>query len=210
MPTQLAFLHTAQSNADLFEGLLDGSAVTRSHSVRDDLRRRALLEEGLSPAVQAEAEAALRALAEAAEMVVLTCSTLGTAADALSGLPVIRIDRALARAAVRNGGRIGVLCTARTTLEPTRALFQEEAAKTGAEAEVRLVAEGAWANFLAGDVAGYTAAVAEAADRAAGDFDVIALAQCSMAPAAALCKAARPLTSPGLGLEAALALLSRS
>lgn len=208
--TDLAFLHTAQSNADLFEDLLAGAALTRSHLVRDDLRQRALVAEGLTPAVQAETEAALRDLAESARVVMLTCSTLGPAADALAGLPVVRIDRALARAAVKDGGRVGVFCTARSTLEPTRALFAEEAARTGADITLRLVAEDAWADFLDGRTEGYPAAVAAAVDADAANFDVVALAQCSMAPARDLCTAAQPLTSPDLGLAAALKLLEES
>lgn len=206
--TDLAFLHTAQSNADLFEGLLAGSAVTRGHHVRDDLRQRALVAEGLTPAVQSETEAALRDLARSAGVVVLTCSTLGPAADGMPDLPVVRIDRALARAAVRDGGRVGVFCTARSTLEPTRTLFAEEAAQTGADVALRLVAEEAWAAFLAGRSDGYAAAVAAAVDREAAEFDVVALAQCSMAPARDLCTTVRPLTSPDLGLAAAMTLLN--
>lgn len=205
--TDLAFLHTAQSNADLFEDLLAGSVLTRSHVVRDDLRQRALVAEGLTPAVQTETETALRDLAGAARAVILTCSTLGPAADALVGLPVVRIDRALARAAVQAGGRVGVFCTARSTMEPTRSLFAEEAARTGADITLRLVAEDAWGDFLDGRIEGYPAAVAAAVDAMAGDFDVVALAQCSMAPARDLCTAVRPLTSPDLGLAAALRLL---
>ena len=208
--TDLAFLHTAQSNADLFEDLLAGSALTRSHMVRDDLRQRALVAEGLTPEVQTETEAALRHLVESARAVILTCSTLGPAADDLAGLPVVRIDRTLARAAVQAGGRVGVFCTARSTLEPTRALFAEEAARTGAEITLRLVAEDAWADFLDGRTDHYAAAVATEVDTMAGDFDVVALAQCSMAPARDLCTAVRPLTSPDLGLAAALKLLDEN
>jgi hypothetical protein len=47
--------------------------------------------------------------------------------------------------------------------------------------------------------------IAAAADQAFRDgADVVALAQASMAGAAELCREGRPLTSPGVGLAAAL------
>ena len=69
-----------------------------------------------------------------------------------------------------------------------------------------LLCDSAWAHFEQGDHTGYIAAIAECLRRAAGDADVIVLAQASMADAAALC-ADLPiliLSSPRLGLEAAI------
>ena len=66
------------------------------------------------------------------------------------------------------------------------------------------IAPDAWAAFKAGDVPGYHRLVAEAADAVfAEGADVVALAQASMAGAAAVCKRGTPLTSPAAGLAAA-------
>jgi hypothetical protein len=128
---------------------------------------------------------------------VLTCSTLGPAAE---GAGALRADAALARAAVATGGAVEVICAAPTTLGPTEALFAEAAAATGARVTLRLV-PGAWPLFKAGDLAAYAEAIAR--DAEASRAGVVALAQVSMAPAAAL--TARPvLTCPAAALRAAM------
>ncbi len=97
------------------------------------------------------------------------------------------------------------LCAVETTLGPTARLFEQAAQATGATVEVQLV-PGAWALFKAGDIEGYLRILAEAADSAyAHGASVVALAQASMSGAAALVTAgARPLSSPGAGLAAAV------
>jgi hypothetical protein len=132
--------------------------------------------------------------------VLLTCSTLGPAAAG----GVVRVDAALASHAAAAAGAAGivVLCAVQTTMEPTRALF---AAASGPDTpiELRLV-PGAWERFRAGDIAGYHQLIATAADAAfATGAGVVALAQASMAGAAALCSCGVPLTSPQSGLAAA-------
>jgi hypothetical protein len=117
---------------------------------------------------------------------------------------VLRIDAALASGALAAGGRVIVLCTAETTMEPTRALFAAAAGGADDRFEIRLVL-GAWDAFKAGEAGRYHAVVAAAADAAyAAGAEVVALAQASMAGAAALCRTGRPLTSPAAGLAAAL------
>ena len=206
MTKKLAFLHTAQANADLFEVMADGLPLGHSHTVRTDLLVRAVDAGGLTPDVQQETEVVLRDLAKGADAVVLTCSTLGPAADAITDRPVMRIDRALAEAAVRAGTRIAVLCTVESTLGPTGDLFAQVAESAGATVEVRLL-EGLFASFLSGDTEAYFDAIASAADDLAADYDVIAFGQASMAPAAERCRTAKPLVSTVEGLAAARATI---
>ena len=106
----------------------------------------------------------------------------------------MRIDRALAQAAVRAGRRIAVLCTVESTLGPTGDLFAQVAEPVGATVDVRLL-EGLFASFLSGDTEAYFNAIANAADDLAADYDVIAFGQASMAPAAERCRTAKPLVS---------------
>lgn len=215
---RVACLHTVESNVAVLEAAADalrqsGKHVSLSHTVRPDLLKRAEAKGGLTDEIRDEAAELLRDLASGADVVLLTCSTVGPAAeraDLLAPVPVLRVDEALASEAIARASaspghhsRVAVLCAVQTTMEPTQELFERMADGTGVHISMHL-APGAWEAFRAGDVPAYHRLVAEAADRlyAAGE-DVVALAQASMAGAAALCTRGIPLTSPGAGLAAA-------
>ncbi len=208
--TRIACLHTADSNVAVFDaalGMAGLAGVTLRHAVRADLLAEAEQEGGLTPEIAARTIQALQALCAEADAVLLTCSTLGPAAEAASAaIPILRVDAALAAEAARGGGKVTVLCAARTTVEPTRLLFEAAARATGAVVSVELV-PGAWAAFKAGQQERYLAMIAQAAmaARRAG-AQRVALAQASMAGASALVAAEdRPLNSPLAGLLAAAA-----
>lgn len=207
-------LHSAQSNIAVFEAArralkLDG--VMLKHRVRSDLLAAAEKAGEATPAILASTVVELRALAKGAHGLLLTCSTLGAAAaraEAETGLPVRRVDQALAEEAVRDGGVVIVLCATGTTIGVTRALFEHAAMQTGAAIEVRLV-PGAWDLFRAGRQDDYWRLIAEAADGAADEgVAAVALAQASMAGAAGFAQRRPPLTSPGVGLAAIVAASS--
>ncbi|HEY4252658.1 MAG TPA: hypothetical protein VGM87_15710 [Roseomonas sp.] len=196
MTIRIACLHTIDSNAAVFQAACPPGAVLH-HVVRADLLSAAEAAGGLTPAIKEETRALLAGLAAEADAVLLTCSTLGPSADGLA----LRVDAALAEATAAAPGPRLVLYAVATTEAPTRALF----ATYPAPFEMRL-APGAWDAFRAGDLPGYHARVAEAADAAyAEGYATVALAQASMAGAAALCRRGTPLTSPAAGLSAALA-----
>ncbi|MBU8546533.1 MULTISPECIES: hypothetical protein [Roseomonadaceae] len=195
----IACLHTAASNLPLFDAACP-PGLALHHTIRPDLLAEAEAAGGLTPDIAARTAAALEALAlPGIDAVLLTCSTLGPAVTlAQAGVPVRRADAALAAAAADGGGRVVALCAVETTMAPTAALFQA----SGAVASIRLVPE-AWAAFRAGNVALYAEMVAAAADAAfAAGADCVALAQASMAPAAALCRLGQPLTVPHASLRA--------
>lgn len=198
---KIACLHTMQSNVALFDAVCP-EGVTLEHHVREDLLKRALENGSLTEEIEAETAAALKAMGGDAQL--LTCSTVGPAA-ARAG--AIRVDAALAREAAEKGRgkRVEVLATAPTTMKPTRDLFEEIAGDAPASLTVTLI-EGAIDLVSAGDFDGYYKMIAEAAD--ASDADVVALAQASMAPAAALAKR-EVLTSPSAGLAEAAATAKR-
>ena len=207
-------LHSAQSNIAVFEAArraLKLDHVMLKHRVRSDLLAAAEKAGEATPAIIANTVAELQALARGAHGLLLTCSTLGAAAaraEIETGLPVRRVDQALAEEAVRDGGAIIVLCATGTTIGPTRMLFEHAAMQTGATVEVRLVT-GAWDLFRAGRQEDYWRLIAEAADGAADEgVSAIALAQASMAGAAAYATGRPPLTSPGVGLAAIVAAAS--
>ncbi|WP_234313979.1 MULTISPECIES: aspartate/glutamate racemase family protein [unclassified Streptomyces] len=205
--TDLLLLHTSPVHVPVFDALRDRSrpgAVLR-HLVVPELLDRARAEgpESVTPALRG-------LLAEAGAPVLVTCSTIGATAESLApelGVPVLRVDRPMAAAAVRTGARIAVLAALESTLAPTRELLAEEAGERPVSIRTHLVA-GAWDRFEAGDTDGYLARIAEAADSVA-DADVIVLAQASMAGAADLVTSPIPvLSSPAPGLAAGLAMRS--
>jgi hypothetical protein len=203
---RIACLHTAQSNVGVFDAAASDLGIPTDallHAVRPDLLASAEAANGLTPAIERDTRHVLSDLAEHADTVLLTCSTLGPCADMLSGHPkarIRRVDRALAEQAVQGGGHVVALCAVETTMRPTATLFAEAAVRCAATVETRLV-QGAWARFKAGDQPGYLRAVADAADAAYADgASVVALAQASMAGAASLATNGRPLSSPIAGL----------
>ncbi|MGO8759205.1 MAG: aspartate/glutamate racemase family protein [Terracidiphilus sp.] len=120
-----------------------------------------------------------------ADAVLVTCSSIGpgvTTAQQLFEIPVIRIDEAMAEAAVRQAQKIGVLATLRTTLDPTTALLREKAAKAGRKVElVECLCEDAFPAVLAGDTATHDRLLSKALVEDLKGVDLIVLAQASMA-----------------------------
>jgi Asp/Glu/hydantoin racemase len=147
-------------------------------------------------------------LADDADAVLLTCSTLGNAVDGLSEQaekPIVRVDAALAETAIAAGGHVVVLCAVETTIAPTAELFRRAAVGSSTTFEVRLVS-GAWDKFKADDKNGYLTMIAQAAEVAyESGATMVALGQSSMTSAAVLVQnGPPPLTSPVAGLKAAI------
>jgi hypothetical protein len=211
---RIACLHTAKSNVAVFDAALrelDLPGVELKHDVRPGLLAEAERSGGLTPELEARTEEALHALCNGADAVLLTCSTLGPVAETAArtgSCPILRVDAALAAEAVRDGGRVVVLCAAETTIVPTRLLFEDAAQRTRATITMRLV-PGAWDAFRAGEAKRYHSLIAQAAEAAShGGATRVALAQASMAGAARLAAIEPPaLSSPEAGLRAALEAL---
>ncbi len=187
--TTYGFLHTADTHVPVFDELLaalspadhavhvvDASLLAdarRRHGVDDDLRRR------IGARI---AELAGRGAAAA----VCTCSPLGATAEETGGtlgLPVARVDRSMARRAVRSGHRIAIVAAVESTIGPTRSLLEESAAAAGRRVElIDAPCLDAWSLFEAGDLDGYYTRLASHLASIDGAVDVIVLAQASMAP----------------------------
>lgn len=141
-----------------------------------------------------------------AHAVMLTCSSISELAAPTAervGIPVLRVDEAMADDAVAAGRRITVVATLPTTCEPTTALIRERAALVGKDPQVvSEVVEGAFEAVVSGDRETHDALVVAAIERLAGDADVVVLAQASMASAAEAARVDVPvLTSLRLGVE---------
>lgn len=122
--------------------------------------------------------------AAGADAVLVTCSSIGpgvTLARQFFEIPVLRIDEAMAEAAVRQASTIGVLATLRTTLDPTTALLREKAAEAGRAVElVECLCEEAFPAVLAGDTETHDRILRKAMVEDLKGVDAIVLAQASM------------------------------
>ncbi|MGC5224722.1 aspartate/glutamate racemase family protein [Micromonospora sp. DT81.3] len=187
---RVAFLHTGAvvipPVADLAREHLQG--VTPINYLDDkivadlgDDERAGSVPERLTDLVRAAASAG-------ADVVMFTCSSISHFAAPVGaevGIPVLRIDEAMADIAVATGDRIAVLATLPTTLTPTIGLIRERAELAGRNPEITSeVIDGAFAAVSSGDRATHDRIVAEAIERLAVDVDVVVLAQASMASAA--------------------------
>ena len=215
----LGLLHTSSANRDRFGALLKEIGpvgIAGIHSVHEDLLRAAL--DGVDETEQvATISTALAAMhAKGAAQVLCTCSSIGGLAERVGArlrLPTLRVDRPMAERAVVLGRRVLVVACLPSTLAPTTALLRECAAAAGRQVEIEIMLlPSAWRLFQAGDEPAYHRAIATAVLDGPRSVDAVVLAQATMAPAAALL-AEFPvpvLSSPRLGLEAALARMKAS
>jgi len=171
----------------------------------------------LTPATQRRVLCYVESAAEAgADLVVVTCSSIGPAVDAsrtFLDTPVLRIDEPMADEAVRLGSRVGVVATLSTTLEPTAKLVERRARE--ARRDVHVVArlcDGAFDALAAGDRDRHDELVREGLRELIDRVEVIVLAQASMARVVeTLPQAERTipiLASPRLGMQRVAELLA--
>ena len=189
---RIACLHTATSNIDIFEQAASRLALPAGqlhHVVQSNLLEEAEKQGGITQAISNETLRIITELLEDADAVLVTCSTLGTIADAAQcsfNKPVLRTDRALAEQALESDLSVTVLCTAPTTLQPTTDLFRQVFADTPITPDIRLI-DKAWDVFRSGDSATYNRIIADAAETAYQQgAQLVVLAQTSMADAKAL------------------------
>lgn len=206
--TRIAFLHTGAVvippvMALAGELLPDATPV----NYLDDKIVADLRDPELSGSVEGRLENLVRAAKDGgAELVMLTCSSISQLAEPLServGIPVLRIDEAMADIAVATGPRIAVIATLPTTSEPTTALIRERAELAGRDPQISSeVVDGAFAAVASGDRDTHDRLVVAAIERWADVVDVIVLAQASMASAAEAASVDAPvLTSLRPGIE---------
>jgi len=213
MAKTLALLHTTSVTVALFKELAEKHLP--------GIRVIQLLDDSLLPEVMAAGEVTSgvrgrmavyigQAKAAGADAVMSCCSSVGQAMEELgsaAGIPVWRVDEAMASEAVAHGSKITVLATARTTLAPTAQLIERKAREAGRDVDVRpLWIEGALEALSSGRTDEHDKRVTSALNDASRASDVIVLAQASMAR---LISAVPPsptlkiLTSPVSGLKLA-------
>jgi Asp/Glu/hydantoin racemase len=213
MTRTAGLLHTVPALAATFDALVTGDG-RRIHVVDGWLLATAR-RNGVTAAVQDAVAAHVRHLESAgAQAILITCSSIGEAADraaAQVSVPVLRVDAPMAAEAVALAGaqgRIAVLATLTSTLGPTTRLVERAAAGRPVEVRAEVVA-GAAAAADAGDRERVDELVAAAVTRFGTRSDVIVLAQASMAGAAERADVTAPvLSSPAGGVRSLLAALS--
>ena len=119
-----------------------------------------------------------------ADIIVVTCSTRSPSVRLLRGefnVPVVAIDDAMVQEAVATGAKIGLMATAKSTVEPSTSAIRAAAEAAGKEIDLKvLYNEEAILSLKAGDPATHDRLVLEMADQLK-DRDVIVLAQASTA-----------------------------
>jgi Asp/Glu/hydantoin racemase len=214
----IGFVHTVLSLPPTFSALA-GELVPEAevfHIADETLLSNTRREGRLTPATRRRVLGYVESAAEAgADLVVVTCSSIGPAVDAsreFLDVPVLRIDEPMADEAVRRGSRIGVLATLATTLEPTAELVRRRALEADRDVEVTAkVCDGAFEALAAGDRDRHDELVRAGLRELIAGSDVVVLAQASMARVVeTLGEDERPvpvLSSPRLGMERAAQLL---
>lgn len=124
------------------------------------------------------------AQASGADGIIVTCTSVNEATAMIRptlSIPIINIEEPVARDAVKNGKRIGVLATLPTSPAAIGRTITRIAREENKQVEViNRVADGAFDVLCAGDRKKHDEMVNEALYRLAGEVDVIAFAQISM------------------------------
>ena len=149
-----------------------------------------------------------------ADVILNTCSSVGEVADEaqrLIGVPIVKIDDAMAALAAAQYGRIAVLATLPSTLMPTMRLIRRHAEHAGRSvALVEGLAAGAFDALVSGRPEEHDRLLLDTAVRVAGQADALVLAQGSMARMERKLAetVGKPvLSSPRLGVERVKAVL---
>jgi hypothetical protein len=212
--TVYGFLHTADVHVEVFTDLLaelspDDTAVHLvDQSLLTDARRRGGVDDDLRLRISTR----IRELSsEGAVRVVCTCSTVGGPSEDVGralGVDVLRVDRPMAEMAVASGTTIAIVAALESTIAPTRALLTETAESAGRDVTiVDAPCLQAWTHWEAGDRARYVATLASHLETLDDAFDVIVLAQASMAPVqAVIALKALVLSSPRTAVAALVRL----
>ena len=181
-------LHTSFALVDvlkpLYAELLPGVRIV--NVVDDSLLADVRAAGGLIPSVTRRLIGyGILAESAGADVLFSCCSSVGDAIDALRlavTIPVVKIDEAMAAAAVDSGGKAAVIATVPTTLAPTERLILRKAEELRKTVHVRqYLAEGAFDALMAGNSERHDELLTDQILSAAGENDVVVLAQGSMA-----------------------------
>jgi len=185
---RLAILHTVAGLVQTFQQLC--AELMRDadvyHIVDESLLKDTIRDGRPSHVTYRRLADYLRGAEEAgADAVLVTCSSMGPCVEAarpLIGIPVVRVDEAMAEKAVHTGQRIGVAATLATTLKPTTELIERKSSQAGGRHTITSkLCEGAFEAVVHGDTSTHDRIVSQCLRELDAETDVIVLAQASMA-----------------------------
>jgi Asp/Glu/hydantoin racemase len=211
-PKRLALIHTVAGLVPRFRELAaELIPAVETFDIVDETLLRDATREGRVSLDTARRLFAHLAAAErhGADAILVTCSSVGGVVDAarpFAGVPLLRVDQAMAEQAVERGARIGVLATLWSTLRPTAVLIERTAREADRTVEVRdRLCDGAFEALREGDTARHDELVREGLRELIGWAEVIVLAQASMARVVETLsddeRRTPILSSPRLGME---------
>ena len=120
-----------------------------------------------------------------ADIILNACSSVGEAFDvakSITTVPCLKIDQAMAEEAVGAGSNIAVYGTVGTTLDPSARLIKRVAAEKGKSITVtKYLIDGAFQILAEGDTETHNKMVLKKIMETKDNYDVIVLAQASMA-----------------------------
>jgi Asp/Glu/hydantoin racemase len=184
---RIVFVHTVGFLVEQFRRMAeeDLPGVEVLHVLNESLLKD-LLRTGPSPAITRRIvqQAVLAADADV-DLVVFTCSSTSPAIDVarqVMSVPVLKIDDPMAEKAVFIGPRIGLLCTASSTVTPSSELLQAHAKQAGKEISISVsLAADAYEALFAGNRKRHDEIITADALKLAETCDVVVLAQASLA-----------------------------
>jgi Asp/Glu/hydantoin racemase len=188
MIRKIAVMHTVVFLAEMFHKLFQENLpnIESFHVVDESIIQELLKIGHLTPKIVRRIAAhAMLANDAGADLILFTCSSTSPAVDNIKELvdiPILKVDEPLAEKAVSLGEKIGVVTTAKTTLEPSVNLIEASAARQGKKVRVQAELETkAFEARLSGNIAEHDRLVKETIRKLAQKNTVIVLAQASMA-----------------------------
>jgi len=218
MIEKIGFIHTGSAIVSIFEKLMKEKLPQKHYfNLVDDSIIKDLLNEDKdlvnnlntsSSIVRRISRLVIQAAEAGADVIMFTCSSISPVADIadkLVDIPVYKVDAPMADAAISMGKNIGILATAKTTLNPSVNLILKKAELKGKNVNVEsLLISEAFNCFLKGDMEEHDRLIIEKGIKLVGKVDVIILAQASMSHLAeGISKKTNVpvLTSPPLAVE---------
>lgn len=207
-PIDITFLHTDKVHINTFDLLVDsyGLGLDVNHIVHPELLQEAI-HKGLTTNLKCRVQNLLEHAHKTSKRVVCTCSTLGQIVETVplsGGDYAVRIDRAMANAAVKTGHKILVLAALESTIPVSKLLLEsaQEQQRTVNHIDYHVI-EKCWQYFIEGAQQKYLAHIASYISQHQSEYDCVILAQASMAGASQFLTDNGPpiISSPQIGVQ---------
>ena len=187
MIRRIAFIHTVAMLVDRFRPRFQAELPEADcFHMLDESVLQDLIRHGPSAAITRRVTGLATLAADAgAGLIVFTCSSTSPAIDTarqVVSVPILKIDDPLYAKAVSTPGRVGLVCTTSSTVEPSRSLLAAHARNAGHEVQAESVlCAAAFDALVKGQRDVHDRLVGEAAASLAPRVDRIVLAQASLA-----------------------------